>query len=165
MRSIIVGISIALVFAGAFAPRSAPAAGTVPCAVFAHGSCASPFTEGVVDGQWIGVLLRFTGSNGGADSIDVVSVGFGGNGLKTLFLGQIKPEGQYGDRMWARIAGGKLYVFNAVYLPGEAHCCYTHDAVQRYGFHDRKLERESVATVPLNASQAEIDKALAHGMP
>jgi|GEM_PF-6114795 len=65
--------------------------------------------------------------------------------------------------MSAEFRHGKLYVFNAVYLPGEAHCCYTHEAVRRFGFHNNRLAMETLATVPINASQQQIDAALALG--
>ncbi len=53
-------------------------------------------------------------TNGGPDSIAVVTVGFGGNGALTTVLEPIRPEGPYGDRMTAQFVDGKLWVKNAV---------------------------------------------------
>jgi hypothetical protein len=116
-------------------------------------------------GQWIGFLLHFDGSNGGPDALSVVTIGFGGNGLQTIVLPAIKPDGG-GDRMGASFRKGKLIVIivsNAFYLPGEAHCCFTHTTIRRYGFHDRRLLVEREATVPSAATAAEQDAALEHG--
>lgn len=135
----------------------------VPCAVFGEGAnCVSPLHQGVVDGQWVGLIYVFSGSNGGVNRIAVVTVGFGGNGLKTFALPTIEPDGGY-DGMYAEFHHGKLYVFNTVYLPGEAHCCPTHVAVRRFGFHNKKLAMETLATVDINANLQQIDAALGHG--
>lgn len=136
----------------------------VPCGVFAQGiTCVNPITEGIVDGQWIALIFHYDGTNGGPDAIDVVTVGLGGNGLQTMTLSQIKPAGQYGDRISARFRNGKLIISNAIYLPGEAHCCYTHTAVRRFGFHNKRLMVEREATVPATATATQVDSALETG--
>lgn len=136
----------------------------VPCSVFGStSSCPNPIVEGVVDGQWVGLIYHFDGTNGGPDGIGVVTVGVGGNGYLTTVLQAIKAEGQYGDRMQAEFVGGKLWVKNAVYLPGEAHCCYSHIAVRQFGFHGRRLQVEKMASVPTNATQEQIRAALRAG--
>ena len=145
-------------------PIQAAQAHFVSCAVFAPGvHCADPILQGMVDGQWVGLILHYNGTNGGPDRIAVVSIGLGGNGESTLVLPTIKPVGASGDRMNASFREGKLFIWNAVYLPGEAHCCYTHIAVRRFGFHGKKLQMEREATVPNNATAAAIDAALEHG--
>jgi hypothetical protein len=142
-------------------------AGGVPCNIFggAGADCPNPIVEGVVDGQWIALVYQYGGGNGGANSISVVSVGSGGNGALTSTLGAINPTGEEGDRMSASFVGGKLWVQNAVYLHGEAHCCYTHVAVQQFGFHNKKLVVERVATVTSDATEAQIRAALAAAPP
>jgi hypothetical protein len=146
-----------LLFAGTL-----PALASVPCHIFGapDGDCPNPISEGVVDGQWIALIFHYGGTNGEADSIGVVSVGYGGNGALTGALGTIKPEGQYGDRMSADFVDGKLWVKNAIYLPGEGHCCFTRIAVRQFGFHDKKLRQEVIVTVPAGSSQSEIKSAL-----
>lgn len=159
-RLAMLGLAVAI----SILPSAARASSnTVPCNVLGQGDCANPFLEGVVDGQWLGLIFQFGGGNGGATAADVESIGYGGNGWKTVSLGEIKAEGEYGDRMFAKFVHAKLYVFNAVYLPGEAHCCFTHYAVRRYGFHDRQLMMERLATVPTVASQSDVDRALNQG--
>lgn len=143
---------------------SAAAFAGVPCSIFGGASdCPNPIMEGVVDGQWVGLIYHYDGTNGGPDSIGVVAIGFGGNGYATTVLQAIKPEGQYGDRMQTEFVGGKLWVKNAIYLPGEAHCCYSHIAVRQFGFHNRRLQMEEIASVPTNASHQQIRAALRAG--
>ena len=138
---------------------------TVPCEAFAQGiKCANPILEGIVDHQWIGLILHFDGTNGGPDAIHIVAIGVGGNGLETIALPPIKPDGEYGDRMDASFRDGKLFVSNAIYLPGEAHCCFTHRTYRRFGFHNDKLLVEREATVPSGATAAQVDAALDKGM-
>lgn len=158
MRTLVL---LAVTFFGSGAVVSA----SVPCNVFGNSSapCPNPIVQGVVDGQWVGLIYHFDGTNGGPDSITVVSVGVGGNGYSTAELQVIKPEGQYGDRMEAQFVGGKLWVKNAIYLPGEAHCCYTHTAVRQFGFHAKRLQVEEMASVTNNATQAQIRAALRAG--
>lgn len=135
----------------------------VPCGVTlpdVKDGCASPFIEGVVDHQWVGLVVRFSGGNGGADELDPVTVARGGNGLLTVTLPPIKPEGQYGDRMGAWFDNDKLFVSNAIYLPGEAHCCFTHITVREYGFTPKGLSIERTASVASNATRPVIYAAL-----
>ena len=94
----------------------------VPCNVFFAGNCPNPIVQGVVDGQWIAVIYHYNGTNGGPDSLNIVTVGAGGNGYLTSTLQTIQPALD-GDRMDAQFVGGKLWVRNAIYLPEEAHCC------------------------------------------
>jgi hypothetical protein len=151
---------LALTFLGSGAFVSA----SVPCAVFGNSSgCPNPIVQGVVDGQWVALIYHFDGTNGGPNTIGVVVVGVGGNGYSTTALQVIEPEGQYGDRMEAQFVDGKLWVKNAVYLPGEAHCCYTHIAVRQFGFHSKRLAVEDTASVPTDATQVQIRAALNTG--
>lgn len=136
----------------------------VPCGVTmpdAKDGCGKPFVEGVVDHQWVGLIAHYTGGNGGVDALYPFTVGRGGNGLRTITLPAIKTEGEYGDRMYAWFANDKLYVVNAIYLPGEAHCCFTHNSVRQYGFDERGLVRERTTTVATTATRAQIYAALA----
>lgn len=165
MRGALLSISV-LVVASLATPLASPADEVVhfvPCGVLLKSSaakCASPFIDGVVDGQWVGLVMHFSGGNGGANRIFVVTVGPGGNGELTIALPDIKPEGPDGDRMGAWFARGKLYVTNAVYLPGEAHCCYTNVTVRQFGFHGQSVGLERTATVPSNATKDQIYQAL-----
>jgi hypothetical protein len=146
-------------------PTTSAQPASVACGVFGPGiRCINPISQGVVDGQWIGLIFRYNGTNGGPDAIDVVTIGLGGNGMLTMQLPRIKPAGDYGDRMGAVFRNGKLIVSNAIYLPGEAHCCFTHMAVRRFGFHDRRLVAERLATVPNAASATQIDAVLEQGV-
>lgn len=137
----------------------------VPCDVFGHSGygCPNPVVQGVVDGQWVALIYHYDGSNGSPDSIAVVSIGTVGNGFLTGALQVIKAEGQHGDRMEAQFVGRKLWVKNAVYLPGEAHSSYSHIAVRQFGFYGKRLQAEEMASVPTNASQAQIRTALKAG--
>jgi hypothetical protein len=147
-----------------FLACGAAASANVPCGVFGGPQgCPNPIVQGEVDGQWVGLTYHFDGTNGGPDSLAVVTVGFGGNGALTTALDPIKPEGHDGDRMFAEFVDGKLWVRNAVYLPGEAHCCYSHIVVRQFGFHDKRLRVEETASVPTAATQGEIRRALARG--
>jgi hypothetical protein len=136
----------------------------VPCRVFASEQvkCVTVLSEGVVDGQWIALVRHFNGTNGGPDELLVITVGVGGNGLLTILLPAIKPDGG-GDRMGSSFRNGKLFVSNATYLPGEAHCCFTHMTFRRFGFHSRRLMVEREATVLTTASNSEVDAALENG--
>lgn len=140
----------------------AAAAADVPCAVFSQGNCPSPIVQGVVDGQWIALTYHYNGTNGGPIGIGVVTIGAGGNGYLTTTLQTIEPADD-GDRMDAQFAGGKLWVRNSIYLPGEAHCCNTHVIVRQYGFHDKRLRVERTATVPADATRSQIAAALRAG--
>lgn len=135
---------------------------SVPCARFggSDGTCSNPIVQGVVDRQWIAVLEHYNGTNGGPDELTVVSIGVGGNGEQTISLGVIKPEGESGDRMDAWFQSDKLYVTNAIYLPGEAHCCYTQRTVRRFGIQGKRLALERLATVSSSASRRAINSAL-----
>lgn len=147
-----------------FLACSTMASAGVPCGVFGGpAGCPNPIVQGEVDGQWVGLTYHFDGTNGGPDSIAVVTVGFGGNGALTTVLEPIKPEGRDGDRMSVDFVDGKLWVRNAVYLPGEAHCCYTHVAVRQFGFHDKRLRVEKTATVASDTTETQIREALARG--
>jgi hypothetical protein len=134
----------------------------VPCAVFSSGNCPNPIVQGVVDGQWIALTYHYDGTNGGPTSIGVVTVGAGGNGYLTTDLQTIAPADD-GDRMDAQFVGGKLWVKNAIYLPGEPHCCYTHAMVRQFGFYGKRLRVERRATVAAAATRAQIAAALRAG--
>ena len=134
---------------------------TVQCDVFAPShKCVNPIAEGVVDGQWVGLISMFDGTNGGPSEIRVVSIGVGGNGLQTNLLAPIVAVGRYGDRIDAAFRRGKLVVSNAVYSTGEAHCCYTRRIVRRFDFHGHKLTVEREATVPASSNPNQVDAAL-----
>jgi hypothetical protein len=150
---------VALVLALFTAPASAE---NVPCSVFSSGNCPNPIVEGVVDGQWIALIYHYDGTNGGPTSIGVVTVGAGGNGYLTTDLQTIAPADD-GDRMDAQFVGGKLWVKNAIYLPGEPHCCYTHAMVRQFGFHGKRLRVERMATVAAAATRLQIAAALRAG--
>ena len=113
---------------------------------------SSAFSNGLVDGRWIGLVFDFDGTNGGATRARAYTVAIGGNGLRTIDLGFMKADD--GDRLVAIFASGKLYLYNAVYLHGEAHCCASHIAVQRFGFRNNVLAREGASTVALPPSPA-----------
>ncbi len=120
----------------------------------------SAFREGVVDGQWVGLVLDLSGTNGGASRAIVYMVVIGGNGLKTVELTKsLMAEGPSGDRMSALFAKGKLYVTNDIYLPGEPHCCPTHETIQRFGIHDGRLVREGFGTIPVTDSHSAVTNA------
>lgn len=136
----------------------------VPCDVTmpdANDGCGKPFVDGVVDHQWVGIIIHFSGSNGGADALYPFTVGRGANGLLTINLDPIKPEGQYGDRMEAWFAGGKLYVLNAVYLPGESHFNNKNVTVRQFGFVGKALVRQRTASVSASATHAQMYTAFA----
>jgi hypothetical protein len=131
-------LALALLNSGAVVSAS------VPCAVFGNSSgCPNPIVQGVVDGQWVGLIYHFDGTNGGPNTIGVVVVGGGGNGYSTTALQVIEPEGQYGDRMDAHFVDGKLWVENA-----------------EFGFHGKRLAVEETASVPTDATQVQIRAAL-----
>jgi hypothetical protein len=155
-RRFAIGLGSLLLFTGGVASA-------VPCRGFGGLTCPNPIVQGTVDGQWIGIIYHFDGTNGGPSSLLALTIGVGGNGALTVPLGVIKPEGGYADRMNAEFRAGKLYVSNAIYLPGEAHCCYTQIAVRRYGFRFRKLVIERLATIASGASASEVDAALEKG--
>jgi len=135
---------------------------TVPCTKLGRidTACSNPIIQGTVDKQWIAVLEHYNGTNGGPDWLSVTGIGLGGNGLQTVNLGVIKPEGQGGDRMDAWFGADKLYVTNAIYLPNEPHCCYTKRMSRRFRFQGKKLVVERLATVSSSASKHEIIAAL-----
>ena len=168
MRHLAIAI-IAVVLAAPVSARAATSpTHTVPCAVFGLGAaatCDSPFIEGVVDGQWIGLVMDYSGTNGFASKMWAYAVG-AGNGPATESLGTIEAltagGSMPGDRLWPTFRHGKMYVVNAIYLAGQAHCCNTKVVVRRYGFHDRKLTVEAQATVASSATQAQVDAALGH---
>jgi hypothetical protein len=154
-------VLVSLALALCVSPASAA---NVPCNVFAKGQCPSPIVQGVVDGQWIALIYRYDGTNGGPVGIGVVTVGAGGNGYLTTTLQTIAPA-DGGDRMDAQFAAGKLWVRNAIYLPGEPHCCYTHVIVRQLGFSEKRLHVERTATVAADATRAQIAAALRAGKP
>ncbi len=157
-------MTVLLVLSFASFGSAAAATPNVPCAVFGAGNCPNPIVQGVVDGQWIALVYHYNGTNGGPDGISVMTVGAGGNGYLTTYLQRLRPADD-GDRMDAQFVNGKLWVKNAIYLPGEAHCCYTHIAVRQYGFHDRRLRVERTATVGADATRSFIAAALRAGKP
>lgn len=90
----------------------------------------APSVSGAVGGTPVTVVYDYSGGNGGAFGVTAFWLTAGGNGYLTA---QKKIHVlQAGDRMTAFFRGGRLYLANAIYLNGEAHCCYTHLAVQRF---------------------------------
>lgn len=147
------------------APKQAKAAG-VPCRVFGTTgatNCPNPFMQGVVDYQWIGLVSLYTGTNADATEIIVFAIGVGGNGYSTIPLMRIDGGEDNGDRMSAHFIDNKLWIISQIYLPGQAHCCPTQEAVRQFGFHDRKLRVEVTVTAPLGSSDGVIRQALARG--
>jgi hypothetical protein len=117
-----------------------------PCGVAALPSAPTSsdgsFVEGVVQGQWVGLVLIYSGTNGFASYAHVFAVGDGGNGPLTTNLGIITAMGASKnsiepDRLDAHFANDRLYTINPIYLPGQAHCCPTKFIVQRFGFHGK----------------------------
>jgi hypothetical protein len=148
------------------APKNDPNA-SVPCGVYGSAytkRCPNPFEEGIVDGQWVGIVAINSGGNGGATSLLVFSTGIGGNGAITKALGKITglsvSDGMPPDGLEAIFHRGKLWVYNYVHLPGQGHFDLTNEAVQQYGFDAGAFNRERSAIVPINASDATISSAL-----
>lgn len=123
-----------------------------------HAACVQlphdgPGVSGLVDGRSVTVIINAGGGNGGASDVTAFWYTVGPNGYQLAQL-RIKTPGSNGDRMQATFARGKLYITNAIYLSGEAHCCYTHLAVQRFGVivtaaHDASLTLEGFATTAM----------------
>lgn len=113
---------------------------------FATASSSGAFEQGMVDGRWVGLVREYGGGNGGATRAIVYTLGPGANGILLSSAGKIDAASD-GDRTDALFTNGKLYVTNAIYLPGEPHCCFTHLAVQRFGFHAGRLVREGEGNI------------------
>jgi hypothetical protein len=102
---------------------------------------ASAFVEGIVQARWVGAVMVYDGTNGGASSAHIFAVGGGGNGPLYTDLGIISVAGPGGDRLAAHFAEDRLYMVNDIYLPGQPHCCPTNFVVQRFGFHGDTLDK------------------------
>lgn len=109
----------------------------------------SLFVHGIVDGHEAEVILDDRGGNGGAfDALVYVDA------RGTLLHGS--PQGiMYrkvsvvgdGSDLRAFFDAGKIYITNAVYLPGECHACSRNTSAQEFGFEHGKLTSEGVVTV------------------
>jgi hypothetical protein len=67
-------------------------AALVSCSILGPGAgatCPDPIAQGTVDGQWVGVIEHFNGTNGGPDKLETIAVGYGGNGPSSVVLGEI----------------------------------------------------------------------------
>jgi hypothetical protein len=128
------------------------ASSDVPCGVFSSfngyvrpGPCGNPFSEGVVDGQWIGIVMMFSGGNGGAISAHLYGAGHGGNGPLTIDLGHIDAISEYGnaapDGLQIFFKHGKLIAVNKV-----AHNSWDNFVGRQFGFHNSKLVSEKQTT-------------------
>jgi hypothetical protein len=135
------------------------------CASYSGGKPChfSPVREGTVDGYRVVVILMDNGTNGEASSAHLFVHGAGGNGGATADLGLI-PAYQ-GDRMDALFAGGKLYLTNEIYLPGEAHCCGTHIVASKFGFEGQKLVFYGSKTFPISDRNSAVTIGAANYVP
>jgi hypothetical protein len=133
-------------------------ADTVPCSkVHRPGGevadrCPSPFMQGIVDGQWIGLVLHFTGGNNGVDGVAAYSVGGSANGVETFYLGTIKAEDNFGwtGDIEVRFVNGKLWVINPDHdYYHQSHLGFAQVLVRQYGFYGPQLEVEKRAFVPM----------------
>jgi hypothetical protein len=108
--------------------------------------------EGIVDGQWIGLVLHYTGGNNGIDKAIVFSVGRGGMTTMTFYLGTISYKDAFGwtGDMDFRFVNGKLW---AIYPDRDyyhqAHFGFTRVNVEQYGLYGREFEVEKRATMPM----------------
>lgn len=135
-------------------------AATVPCSKLHEAStmtierCPSPFLEGLVEGQWVGLVLDYVGgAYGTIDSAAVYSVGNGGGATKTFFLGTIKGEDNFGNSgdLIVRFVAGKLWVINPLhYSASEGHGGFTHALVRQYGFYGPSLTVEKRAIIAVS---------------
>jgi hypothetical protein len=154
----------ALLFAGAcvssiWLTPSRVVASEVPCYEYPPpfageapmNSCPNPFMQGIVDDQWIGVLIHWTGGNNGADSLVAFTVGHDRGAILTRLLGTIDAKDNYGWRgeLEARFVHGKLWVINSFHTSGQdCHMCYTHLLVRAYGFYERNLHQQNSVIIP-----------------
>lgn len=137
-----------LLFCGAYGIASATQ--TAPCYLGMGKettTCQNPFAQGIVDGQWVGLVLYL-------GKTPVFSVVHGGSvWTDTVLIGTIDADegaGGWSDNMEARFVGSKLWFITPYHLPGqEGHYSYTHFLVRQYGVVGRvklQLERETIVT-------------------
>jgi hypothetical protein len=132
-------------------------AATVPCSKLHLGgqgtpSCPRPFMEGIVDGQWLGLVIDYTGGNNGMDKVMTFSIGQGGMVPKTFYLGTITVEDNFGwsGDMEVRFVNGKLWVINPDHdYSHQSHFGFAQVLVRQYGFYGRQLIVEKRAFVPM----------------
>jgi hypothetical protein len=132
-------------------------AATVPCSKLHLGgqgtpSCPRPFIEGIVDGQWVGLVINYTGGNNGIDKVRAFSIGLGANGDMTFDLGTITVEdyGGWSGDMEVRLVNGKLWVINPAHdYYHQSHFGFAKALVRQYGFYGRELIVEKRAFVPM----------------
>jgi hypothetical protein len=125
--------------------------------------------SGVINGVPVTVVLYYDGTNGGPSGASAFWLDVGGNGLRTNVI-KIAPQGQYGDRIGVFFANSYMYVSNAVYLPGQAHCCYTNRTVQRFRMdisdsEHPKLVAAGLVNVPLPPEPHYAVPSSAHACP
>jgi hypothetical protein len=144
-----------------FSPLATRAETTVPCSKVHEAStmtverCPSPFLEGIVDGQWIGLVLHYTGGNNGVDGAAVYTVGNSAGAVKTFLLGEIKVEDNFGwtGDMEVRFVDGKLWVINPDHdYNHQSHLGFAQVLVRQYGFYGPQLVVEKRAFVPMPGS-------------
>jgi hypothetical protein len=121
----------------------------------------SAFRQGTVGKAWVGLVLEFSATNGGATTAQVFMVRPDGNGTPLIDAGLIHAASQ-GDRLDAFFHNGLLYVTNSVYGPNEAHCCNTKMAVQLFGVNRNATELTLLTTkrVPAAYTQQQIVAAV-----
>jgi hypothetical protein len=114
--------------------------------------CPSPFLEGIVDGQWVGLVLHYTGGNNGVDGAAGYSVGNSAGEAKTFYLGTIKVEDSFGwtGDMEVRFVNGKLWVINPDHdYNHQSHTGFAKALVRQYGFYGPELVVEKRALLPM----------------
>jgi hypothetical protein len=114
----------------------------------------SAFRQGIVGKAWVGLVLEFSATNGGATTAQVFMVRPDGNGTPLIDAGLIHAVSQ-GDRMNAFFRNGLLYVTNSIYGPNEAHCCNSKMAVQLFGVNRNATELRLLTTKPVPAAYTE----------
>jgi hypothetical protein len=149
----LIGFTLLLIACTAAASQAA----TVPCSKLHLGgqgtpTCPRPFMEGTVDGQWLGLVIDYTGGNNGIDKVRAFSIGLGANGDMTFDLGTIAVEDSYGwtGDMEVRFVNGKLWVINPVHdYYHQSHFDFAKALVRQYGFYGRELIVEKRVLVPM----------------
>jgi len=109
--------------------------------------------EGIVDGQWVGLVINYTGGNNGIDKVRAFSIGLGANGDMTFDLGTIAVEdyGGWSGDMEVRFVNGKLWVINPDHdYSHQSHFGFARVLVRQYGFYGRELIVEKRAFVPMH---------------
>jgi hypothetical protein len=112
--------------------------------------------QGIVDGQWVGVVLDFGGGNQGINKATVISVGAGANGYKTYYLGVLQYRDAFGwtGDIEMRFVHGKLWMLHPDRAYNEpAHFGFRRIEVDEYGLYGSNLERQRTGLVPMPNSK------------